>query len=163
MSPIDPRVQSISVALESSSSDVMADFSGSCQDYPLVPVGERSPDQKLAVWISNLLRYGVWLASLTVFLGGILYLIRHGMEPVDYQIFHGEPSAFRNPVGIIESVVLGGGREIIQFGLLILIAIPVLRVILSLLFFIKKRDLKYTLITFLVMSGLIYSLLGAYI
>ncbi|MBD1909889.1 MULTISPECIES: DUF1634 domain-containing protein [unclassified Leptolyngbya] len=163
MNPPLDQVQSISVALKPSSSDVIADLSVSCQDYPAVPVEGRSRDQKLGLWISNLLRYGVWLASITVFLGGILYLIRHGMEPVDYQIFHGEPAAFCNPSGIVDAVLSGRGRGMIQFGLLILIATPVLRVVLSLLFFISKRDFKYLLITSLVMSGLIYSLLGAYI
>lgn len=163
MNPIESQVHSISMALEHTSSDVIADLSVSCQDYPVAPTGERLPDQKLGLWISNLLRYGVWIASITVSLGGILYLIRHGLEPVDYQIFHGEPAAFCNPSGIINAVLAGRGQGVIQLGLLILIATPILRVLFSLLFFVQKRDLKYILITALVMGGLIYSLLGAYI
>lgn len=157
------QVHSVSMALDSSSSDVLVDLSAPCPDHPVSPGGEALSEQALGLWISNLLRYGVWLASITVFVGGMIYLIRHGMEPVDYQIFRGEPDAFRSPSGIINAVLDGRGRGVIQLGLLVLIATPVLRVILSLLFFISKRDLQYILITALVITGLAYSLLGAYL
>jgi uncharacterized membrane protein len=84
------------------------------------------------------------------------------MEPVNYHIFQGEPDMFRSPAGVIDAVLCGRRRGIVQLGLLFLIATPVLRVLVSFIFFIKQRDIPYVIITGLVISGLFYSLLGAY-
>ncbi|BAY62266.1 hypothetical protein NIES22_23380 [Calothrix brevissima NIES-22] len=112
--------------------------------------------------LSNLLRYGVLLASTVVFIGGILYLIRHGSEPVNYKFFQGEPAEFCSPLGVINAVLAGSRRGIIQLGLLLLIAIPVLRVVISLLTFIWRREFAYVIITLIVLASLTYSLVGAY-
>jgi uncharacterized membrane protein len=112
--------------------------------------------------LSNLLKYGVLFASTVVLLGGILYLIRHGAEPANYHIFHSEPSEFRSPTGVITAVLSGSRRGIIQLGILLLIATPILRVVVSLLFFVKQRNWVYVTITSLVLTALIYSLVGAY-
>jgi uncharacterized membrane protein len=162
----EPEVQTISIALEHPPElvppELVVDLSVSCQDYPPQRVDERSPDYRLGTILSNLLKYGVWIATATVLLGGILYLIRHGMEPVNYHIFQGEPDVFRSPAGVIDAVCSGRRRGIVQLGLLFLIATPVVRVLTAFAFFIKQRDLPYIVITGLVISGLLYSLLGAY-
>jgi len=121
-----------------------------------------STEQQLEYLLSNLLKYGVLLASAVVLLGGILYLIHHGNEPADYHIFHGTPSEFRSPVGVLGAVLSGSRRGIIQLGLLLLIATPILRVIISLLTFLLKREFIYVIITSLVLASLTYSLIGAY-
>lgn len=117
---------------------------------------------QLEQWIGNLLNYGVILSSSLVIVGGILYLIRHGFEPVNYQMFQGEPAEFRSPVGVIQGVLSGRRRGIIQLGLLVLIATPILRVAFSCMMFIRQRDWTYTFLTWLVLFGLIYSFVGAY-
>ncbi|HEY9622823.1 MAG TPA: DUF1634 domain-containing protein [Crinalium sp.] len=166
MPPLEPEVQSVSIAaqrpLAQRSLEVAVDLSVECHDQPGT-VDERSPDYQLGVWLSRLLKYGVIIASVTVLVGGVLYLMRHGMEPVDYHRFRGEPDMFRSPQGVWDAVLSGHRRGIIQLGLLILIATPVVRVIMSLLFFIRQRDLVYVVITSLVFSGLLYSLVGAYL
>lgn len=113
--------------------------------------------------LSNLLKYGVLFASTIVLFGGILYLIRHGSEPVDYHIFHSEPLEFRSITGVITTILSGSHRGIIQLGLLLLVATPILRVIVSLLFFVIQRNWIYVTITTLVLTALVYSLVGAYI
>ncbi|WP_315791187.1 DUF1634 domain-containing protein [Fischerella sp. JS2] len=118
--------------------------------------------QLLEILLSHLLQYGVLLASSVVLFGGILYLLHHGAEPVQYQIFHGEPSKFRSPSGVAVAVLSGSRRGIIQLGLLLLIATPILRVVVSLLVFVKQRNWIYVTITTLVLTALIYSLVGAY-
>ncbi|WP_445637335.1 DUF1634 domain-containing protein [Nostoc sp. DSM 114161] len=126
-------------------------------------------EQQLEYLLSNLLKYGVLIASAVVLLGGILYLIHHGAEPARYQFFRGEPLQFRSPVGVVQAVLSGsdayGGlrqRGIIQLGLLLLIATPILRVVISLLAFLIKREFIYVIVTLLVLASLTYSLLGAY-
>ncbi|AFY31820.1 DUF1634 domain-containing protein [Calothrix sp. PCC 7507] len=119
-------------------------------------------ERQLEYLLSNLLKYGVLIASTVVFLGGVLYLIHHGTEPVKYQVFRGEPSQFRSPAGVINAVFSGSRRGIIQMGLLLLIATPIMRVIISLLAFLWRREFIYVAVTSLVLASLTYSLVGAY-
>lgn len=113
--------------------------------------------------ISNLLRFGVLLASALVLMGGVLYLIRHGAEPAEYQLFQGEPAMFCSPGGVVTAILSGHRRGLVQLGLLLLIATPIARVFFSLFAFVKQRDFTYIIVNLLVLAGLIYSLLGAYL
>ena len=119
-------------------------------------------EKQLEYLLSNLLKYGVLIASSIVLFGGILYLINHGSEPAEYQIFRGTPSEFHSPTGVVNAVLAGSRRGIIQLGLLILIAIPILRVIISFCTFLLQRNFVYVVITSLVLASLTYSLVGAY-
>lgn len=112
--------------------------------------------------LSNLLKYGVIIASTIVLVGGILYLIRHGGERADYHFFQGEPSYFRSPTGVAVAVLSGSRRGIIQLGLLLLVATPIIRVVISLLIFLQRREFTYVVITLIVLTVLMYSLVGAY-
>ena len=118
-------------------------------------------DQKLENIVGNLLRTGVSLAALVVFVGGIIYLSRHGREPANYRVFQGEPSDLKTIPGIIRSALGWHGRGIIQFGLLLLIATPVFRVALCIWGFTAEKDRMYTLFTTIVLIVLLYSLLGS--
>lgn len=126
----------------------------------ITPVSNELSNAQL---ISNLLKYGVILASLIVFIGGVLYFISHGSETADFQFFRGEPSELCSPVGVIRAVQSGNPLGLIQFGLLLLIATPVTRVAFSLLTFIWQRDLIYAFLTLFVLIGLIYGFIGAYV
>jgi uncharacterized membrane protein len=116
-------------------------------------------EQQLEFLLSNLLKYGVLTASAIVLFGGILYLVRHGDEPVRYRIFRGEPSSFCHPLGILKAVKSGSSRGIILAGLMLLVATPVLRVTISFFTFLRLRDFIYVAVTLLVLSCLIYSLI----
>lgn len=120
-------------------------------------------DRHLEQFISNLLKYGVLLASAIVLVGGILYLIRHGNEPADYRFFQGTPSEFCSLKGVLTAVLSGSRRGLIQLGLLILIATPVARVVFSFLAFLRQRDFTYIMVTLCVLVALIYSMIGAYV
>jgi uncharacterized membrane protein len=118
-------------------------------------------EQQLENLISNLLRFGVIAACSTVLIGGVLYLAQSGMQPVDYRFFEGQPSVLDAPKLMISGVLAGSYNSIIILGLLLLIAIPIVRVILSLLTFVRQRDLTYITMTSLALSGLIYSFVTA--
>ncbi|MDZ8053403.1 MAG: DUF1634 domain-containing protein [Aulosira sp. ZfuVER01] len=117
-------------------------------------------ERRFEQFIGNFLRIGVILATSLVLLGGILYLIRHGGEVPNYQFFRGEPTEFRTPDGLKASILSGRNRGLIQLGLLLLIATPVLRVAFSLLAFIRLGDFFYVIVTLIVLFGLAYSLIG---
>ena len=164
------RDRELDMALQQQSSDNVCDrVNETCFEDVGVPL-EASPhknltelasEQQFEQFISNLLKYGVFLSSAIVSIGGILYLIRHGTEPADYRFFLGEPSIFRSPHGVVTAVLSGNHRGIIQLGLLILIATPVARVTCSLVAFLWRRDYIYAIFTLLVMVALIYSFVEA--
>ncbi|MCW5317597.1 DUF1634 domain-containing protein [Nostoc sp. KVJ3] len=120
-------------------------------------------ERRFEQFLGNLLRVGVILATTLVLVGGILYLIRHGNEAPNYQFFRGELPEFRSPSGVVTSVESGRRRGIIQFGLLVLIATPVVRVACSLLAYVRQRDFTYIIVTLIVLLGLLYSLIGGYL
>ena len=116
-------------------------------------------DSNIERMVSTLLRTGVLVSGLFVFGGGIYFVIRHGREPTEFRSFHGEPAIDR----ILHQIVMGAihlrARSMIQSGILILIATPILRVIVSLAGFALERDRAYVLITSVVLAVLLYSLI----
>jgi uncharacterized membrane protein len=117
-------------------------------------------DEQMDVAIAVILRTGVILAALTVLAGGILYLHRYGLALPDYRVFHGEPSDLRSLTGIMKDTLALRPRGIIQFGLLLLIATPIVRVIFAVIAFALQRDRVYVMVTLIVLGVLLYSLLG---
>jgi uncharacterized membrane protein len=97
----------------------------------------------------------------TVSIGGILYLVQYGAEPANYQFFQGQPSVLDAPNLVFSGILSGSHNSIIIFGLLQLIAIPVIRVILCVFAFVYRRDFTYTVMTLLALIGLVYSFVTA--
>lgn len=117
-------------------------------------------DQTIDTVISILLRVGVVVSSLIVLCGGLLYLLRHGREIPNYHIFMGEPSDLRSVRGVLETAASLSSRGIIQFGLLVLIATPVMRVAFTVFSFLLQKDRVYVGVTLIVLSVLLFSLAG---
>jgi len=128
------------------------------QSQPFTPQPWR--DRRIEVILGNLLRAGVLVSAAVVLLGASIYLSRHAHEPADYRVFRGEPSEYRTIRGIIQSAISGGGRGLIQLGLLLLIATPIARVAFSVAGFAIERDRLYVAFTLLVLAILLYSFLG---
>lgn len=120
---------------------------------PIVPEAS-AMDRHIGV----LLRTGMLLSACVILLGGSLFLIRHGAAVVDYHTFHGVPPELRSITGITNGAIHGEALPIIQFGLLLLIATPVLRVVFSVFGFAAAKDYLYTGIALVVLAVLLYSL-----
>ena len=120
-------------------------------------------DQRVETIVANLLRAGVWLAAGVVALGGIIFLVRHGRAMPQYARFVGEPFELRTVSGIIRGSATFHGRNIIQLGLLLLIATPVARVAFSVVAFALERDRLYVVITLIVLAVLLFSLAGGHV
>jgi len=111
--------------------------------------------------MGNLLRSGVLIAALVVFTGGVMYLRGHGSAPVSYSVFQSEPAELRSIPKILEGALGLNSLALIQLGLLLLIATPVLRVVFAIVAFYMEKDRLYTAVSCIVLAILLFSLLRA--
>ena len=118
-------------------------------------------DEKLEAIIGNLLRVGVLGSAAIVMVGGILYLIQHHAENVNYTEFHMGRSGLRTLPGIFHSAMQLEADSMIQFGLVLLIATPIARVVLAALGFYLERDRLYVAVSLTVLAILIFSITHA--
>jgi uncharacterized membrane protein len=122
----------------------------------------RWKDKDLQIIIGNLLRGGVLLSMGIVFMGGMVYLFRHGQQLPAYKTFHKQSPEFTTITGVLRGVLGGHGRAIIQLGILVLIATPIARVAFSILGYFVEKDYLYMAITFLVLCIILFSMLGGF-
>jgi uncharacterized membrane protein len=125
------------------------------------PAEEGRSDERIQRLLGVILRGGVALAGIVVLAGLVGYLRKHGRGPVDYRVFHGEPSELRAVAGIVRAAIELRPRGLIQLGLLILIATPIARVAISAVAFARRRDWLYTAFAAIVLAALLFGLLGA--
>jgi uncharacterized membrane protein len=124
---------------------------------PVQPTGI-SPMQ-MEKLIGTTLLVGVVTSTIIVFLGGVVYVLRHSSAAVHYRVFRGEPSDLRTLRGIWEEVKTFSGRGIIQLGLISLVCLQVGRIILVGVLFLKIRDRLYVAVSAIVVVLLLYGLL----
>lgn len=118
-------------------------------------------DRDVEKIVGKLLRFGVITASLVVLLGGILFLVQNGTQGrPDYHIFKGEENDFITFDGIFKWLFTFKPMAIIQFGVLLLIITPILRIIFSLFAFILEKDKLYVVITLIVLAIILGSTFG---
>jgi uncharacterized membrane protein len=121
----------------------------------------RADGESIEIVLGNLLRWGTLISAAVITLGGIGYLMTSGGETPDYGVFRGEPAGLRSIAGIVTNAFARHSSGVIQLGLLLLVATPIARVIGALVAFALRRDLKYVVISSLVLAALLYSLLAS--
>ena len=129
----------------------------------------QAPIGAMEIWISVVLRCGV-AASAGIILIGVICLARTGATGYarigaaslqDVVAFHAATGPGYFPLSwtaILRGVSAGGAYSIIEVGILTLIGTPVLRVALSVLFFLAQRDWLYVAITLFVLGVLLLGL-----
>ncbi|SFV30983.1 DUF1634 domain-containing protein [Thermoflavifilum thermophilum] len=120
-------------------------------------------DQRIEIFLSYLLRWGVTISAVIVAISGLLYLISHAGDTPHFHTFHGEQSDLTSLSGILHAMHQGDIKAFIQFGIVLLIATPIARVFFSIIGFILERDVLYIVLTIIVLSILmigIFSGLG---
>lgn len=115
-------------------------------------------DQEVEERMGRVLQIGVAIAAAVVFLGGLVYLIRHGGQRPAYGSFHGVENWLQSVSGIVQALIAGRGRAVIQFGILLMIATPVMRVVFAVFAFAREKDWLYTGVSAFVLAVLSYSL-----
>ena len=122
----------------------------------------RLSDQAVEQLVGRLLQIGVAVSAIVVIVGGILLLVHHGGEVPDYATFRGEPESIRTLYGLVHGLMAVDARSIIQFGLLLLIATPILRVAFTWVAFLLQRDWVYVAITSVVLVLLLFGLISGH-
>ena len=117
-------------------------------------------DRRLEAIIGNLLRAGVVIAATITSIGGVIYLAHSGVSLAHYRVFHGEAADLRQVKGVLGDASSGDGRGIMQLGLLLLIATPVVGVAFSLAAFAVQRDRLYVFVTLVVLGVPTFSMAG---
>lgn len=123
-------------------------------------LSNRQEEKDFVMWISYILRIGVFTSAAIIILGGILFAFQHPDAVFSFKSFAGEPERLRKVDIIIREAIRLRSRSVIQLGILILIATPVLRVIFSFIEFLIHKDWTFVIITAIVFTTLFYSLFG---
>ena len=118
-------------------------------------------DKTLETVIGYTLRIGVVAAAVLVLAGGVYYLIENAFTAADYHTFHPATKHTLDLSAIAQNALALSSLGIIQLGLLVLVATPIVRVILSVVVFALERDLLYVAVTVFALAVLLYSLLAA--
>ena len=119
-------------------------------------------DQRLEIIIGQLLRAGVLLAAALVLAGGVLYLLQTPHGRVNYHTFVAGPESMRMVPAIARSAARLNSEGLMQFGLLLLIATPVARVVMAVAGFALERDRLYVVVSLIVLVVLLASLTRAF-
>src|SRR4029077_11833822 len=110
--------------------------------------------------IGGLLRGGVVLSAAVTVAGGGWHLAQVGSAMRHYHTFRGPSAELRSGGGVLRGVAAGHSEDLIQLGLLLLIATPIARVALSVYTFAEQGDRVYVVITLIVLGALVASLAG---
>lgn len=126
----------------------------------------KSQSHQVELFIAQLLRWGVILSFTIVGIGIVLVLVtgRTGYQSIRFDDlnsiiqFHPDHPDYPNTINdVVAGIVAFKPYALISFGLLVLIAIPVMRVAVSVVAFFVERDWTYVLITAFVLGVLILS------
>ncbi len=127
------------------------------------PTPHDQATEKMELALGMLLRAGVALSIALILLGLLVSFIRHPNFIYDQHILHTlvTPEAqFPNTVpGVFQGLATMPGRAIIDLGLLVLLATPILRVAVSAIVFGLRKDWPFAFLTTFVFLTLILSLL----
>jgi len=110
--------------------------------------------------IGRMLRWGVFSSAIVTSLGGILYIFTADKNLPDYHSFQDVPDQYKTISGIFKGVLHFDSLAIIQFGVLLLLATPIARVLFSLIAFLIEKDYLYVVITTIVLGVICYSIIG---
>src|SRR5690606_18702943 len=107
-------------------------------------------DRMMQKIVGNVLRYGVRTVLSVGILGGVIFLIEHANETVDYSNFV-EPDA--DPLSVVYLIFIGvlplDGRAVIYFALLLLFVAPLLRLLVAMISVVLEKASLYIAITIL--------------
>jgi uncharacterized membrane protein len=107
-----------------------------------------------------LLRLLTMVAGMVILLGGILLLVRRGYAVTRFHTFAGEPASLRFVSQIAAGAFHRDSLATVQFGILLLIATPVIRIAFIGIEYLAERNWLYLVVAIIVLAVLGSSLVG---
>jgi len=120
-------------------------------------------DRQLEQMVGKILRVGVIVSALVMLVGAALYLATSAGARPDYHTFHGEPLSLRRVSAIVADAAVFHPKGVMQLGIVLLLATPLMRVVLSAISFAIQKDVLYVVVTSMVFAVLLFSLLGPHL
>lgn len=107
----------------------------------------------MRLFIAKALRIGTIVSCAITLLGGAFYLFqsRHVVPDYTPEKFDGATGYLRGFSSLIPRILVADGAAIIQLGVILLIATPILRILFSAIAFLFEKDYLYVGITLLVL------------
>lgn len=109
------------------------------------------------ILIAKILIVGVILSALVVLFGGSLFLMHHAFDPHVNPLFSSTHYIF-SFVDTIQGIFEFNPNSFVLLGFFILLLTQVVRVFLTGLYFIERKEKFYSWISFFILAVLIYSL-----
>jgi uncharacterized membrane protein len=116
-------------------------------------------DARMETIMGRLLQVGVLSAATVVLVGGALYMVVHSGGRANYRVFTAAPFELRHPSALLHGIARGDASSIIEFGILLLIATPICRVLFAVIAFAMERDRLYVAISLIVLAVLLFGML----
>jgi uncharacterized membrane protein len=120
--------------------------------------------ESMNVVIGRVLRYGVILSALIVILGTIGLVLSNGLAETNGMLKYDANAVPHDgidvsPSGLLHGLVSFSPFSWVELGVVVLIATPVSRVLISVFLFAAERDRLYVIITAAVLVLLLFSIL----
>jgi len=120
--------------------------------------------ESMNVVIGRALRYGVILSGAIILLGTIGLLATNGLSDASGMLTYNANVVPHDSLdvslgGLVQGLVTFSAFSWIELGVIVLIATPVSRVLISVFLFAAERDRLYVLITSIVLTLLLFSIL----
>ena len=114
--------------------------------------------------VGNVLRFGVVAAAVVILIGTVLLVANSGFSGISnaltYNPNHIPHGTFDvSLIGLVKGLVGFQPYSVIELGVIVLIATPVSRVLISVLLFAAEGDRLYVYITIVVLALLLFSML----
>lgn len=120
-------------------------------------------DKDIEIIIGKMLRIGVLTAAAVAAVGGIMYLCVSGSSVAPlHNVFKGEPTIYSTLSGVLHGVTTGSTHEIMQLGVILLIATPIARIAFSVFAFLLEKDYMYVVMTLIVLGIIAFSMAGGF-
>jgi len=120
--------------------------------------------ESMNVVLGNVLRYGVILAGIIIILGTFGLIMSNSTSETGSLLTYNPNSVPHDgidtsPAGLLNGLVAFSAFSWIELGVIVLIATPVSRVLISVFLFVAEKDKLYVLITAVVLALLLFSIL----
>lgn len=119
---------------------------------------KRDTEGSLQHVVSLVLRTGVIVSTSVGVLAGAYNLALHGGDRVSYHPFTGTPDADRHVPAILANAAHLQPRALMMLALMLLLLTPIVRVLVSLVGFVRERDRVYIVVTTVVLLTLLGSI-----